>query len=68
MASPKMACSGGGNEGGNWAQLGEVVGGGGGEAAKRSHDAVVLMRTPLGTQRLTSGAAVLESTRLRLCF
>lgn len=46
---------GGGNERGNWAQLGEVVGGGGrkgGEAAERSHNVfLVLMRTPLGMQR-----------------
>lgn len=49
-----VALFGGGNEQCNWAQLGEVVGG---EAAKRSRDAVVLMRTPLGTQHLASPTA-----------
>lgn len=38
----------GGNEQGNWTQLGKGVGGGGSEAAKRSHDVLALMRTPLG--------------------
>lgn len=47
------------NERGNWAQLGEVVDVcvgvvEGGEAAKRSHRVLVLMRTPLGSQHIMS--------------
>lgn len=39
---------------------------GGGEAAKRSHNVLVLMRTPLGTQHLMSQTASLESTHIHV--